>query len=370
MGDPARQATGALRHAATRLIVGVSYGGARPELDYFDPVRRARFKSLVQAFPENQTMTVAAADTAFQSVVVFSEGEGEPGAYWLVNLKDGSADRLGSAYPGVPAEQVGATRFYSYKAADGLALEGVLTLPPGREAENLPVVVLPHGGPESHDELGFDWWAQAYASRGYAVWQPNFRGSSGYGAAFTRAGHGQWGRKMQTDVSDGLAALAKDGIVNPERACVVGASYGGYAALAGVTVQQGVYRCAVSVNGVSDLTAMLYDERAQNGRESVVVRYWTTFMGASRVGDPALKALSPAELASRADAPVLLIHGRDDTVVPLDQSRTMERALKRAGKPVELVVLAGEDHWLSKGATRKAMLEAAVAFVQKHNPAD
>jgi dipeptidyl aminopeptidase/acylaminoacyl peptidase len=251
-------------------------------------------------------------------------------------------------------------------------MHGVLTLPPGRTAHGLPVVVLPHGGPQARDYPGFDWWAQAFAARGYAVFQPNFRGSSGYGRAFVDAGHGQWGRKMQTDISDGLAALAVQGIVDPKRACIVGASYGGYAALAGVTVQHGLYRCAVADAGVADLRQMLKYEDAKSGYDasSSTMRYWKQFMGASSASDDSLDAISPAALAGQADAPILLIHGKDDTVVPFAQSLEMQAALKRANKPVEMVVMPNEDHWLSRPETRLSMLTAAVAFVQKYNPAD
>ena len=137
-----------------------------------------------------------------------------------------------------------------YKAADGLEITGYLTLPNGREAKGLPLIVFPHGGPASRDTLGFDWWAQAMASRGYAVLQVNFRGSDGLGWEFTKAGFGEWGRKMQTDLSDGVRNLTSQGVVDPKRVCIVGGSYGGYAALAGATLQKDVYRCAVSFGGV------------------------------------------------------------------------------------------------------------------------
>jgi dipeptidyl aminopeptidase/acylaminoacyl peptidase len=253
-----------------------------------------------------------------------------------------------------------------WKAADGLDLHGVLSLPPGRPAKNLPLVVMPHGGPEARDFPVFGWWAQAFASQGYAVFQPNFRGSSGYGAAFRDAGLGEWGRKMQTDVSDGMIDLAKRGVVDPRRACIVGASYGGYAALAGVTVQHGLYRCAVSVAGVADLTAMLQYENDRRDGPSAATRYWRAFMG----GWQGLDQISPIKQAAHADAPVLLIHGKDDTVVLFDQSKAMQHALQAANKPVELVVMPGEDHWLSHEDTRVLMLKSAVAFVENYTPPD
>jgi dipeptidyl aminopeptidase/acylaminoacyl peptidase len=214
-------------------------------------------------------------------------------------------------------------RIVSWRAADGLTLSGVLTLPPGRAARALPLVVLPHGGPEARDYPGFDWWAQAYASRGYAVFQPNFSGSGGYDIGLRNAGLGQWGRKMQTDISDGVADLARQGIVDPKRACIVGGSYGGYAALAGVTVQQGLYRCAVSVAGVADLAEMLAYNRDRAGLRSDTMRYWKAFMGVNDSTDDSLNAISPVLRASHADAPILLIHGKEDIRVPINQSERM-----------------------------------------------
>jgi dipeptidyl aminopeptidase/acylaminoacyl peptidase len=262
---------------------------------------------------------------------------------------------------------VGAAKMYSYKASDGLGMEGVLTLPPGSTGKNLPVVVIPHGGPEGSDDAGFDTWAQVFASRGYAVFQPNFRGSGGYGIAFRNAGFGQWGRKMQTDISDGLAALAADGIVDPKRACIVGGSYGGYAALAGVTLQHGLYRCAVSYGGVSDPADMLREE-AREGASKATRRYWRSYLGTEFSGEIS-DAISPRANADKADAPILLVHGDKDTVVLPAQSKDMVSALRRADKPVEYIELENEDHWLSRSATRLQWFKAMVAFVQKHNPA-
>src|SRR5262249_23938626 len=143
-----------------------------------------------------------------------------------------------------------------YAATDGLQIPGYLTLPPGRPATGLPLIVLPHGGPADRDVAGFDWWSQALVAEGYAVLRANYRGST-LGPRFLSAGFGEWGRKMQTDLSDGVRFLVNERIVDPGRVCIVGASYGGYAALAGVTLQSGVYRCAVSVAGISDLRAFV-----------------------------------------------------------------------------------------------------------------
>jgi dipeptidyl aminopeptidase/acylaminoacyl peptidase len=170
---------------------------------------------------------------------------------------------------------------------------------------------------------------------------------------------------MQDDIADAVAWAVREGLGEPGRACIVGGSYGGYAALAGVTLQQGLYRCAVSVAGIGDIPRMLRDTVRESGDDRSLDRAMKREVSAGRD----MQLVSPASFADRADAPILLIHGEDDTVVPFAQSRTMANALKRAGKPVEFVTLEGEDHWLSKSETRLKMLEAAVAFVEKHNPA-
>jgi len=176
---------------------------------------------------------------------------------------------------------------------------------------------------------------------------------------------------MQTDISDGVAALAAAGTIDPKRACIVGASYGGYAALAGVTVQQGLYRCAVFYAGPANLNYLLeYANPKIEDTRTPSDRYLRKFLGAKSNDDSSLHGLSPTRLGDRADAPILLIHGVDDMVVPIAQSREMERALKSAGKLVEFVTLKAEDFYLSRDATRKAMLAAAVAFVEAHNPAE
>jgi|JI10StandDraft_1071094.scaffolds.fasta_scaffold16836_4 dipeptidyl aminopeptidase/acylaminoacyl peptidase len=347
---------------ATRLLVGYMRDGDVPEAVFFDKRRQARMRGTIKAFPGERVRFVGA-DSAFDSLIVLTDGPDNSGTYWRVDIPTGKAVDIGYRYAAIKGADVAPVAMIDYVAADGLALHGVLTLPRGRAAGKLPLVVLPHGGPAARDHAEFDWWAQALASRGYAVFQPNFRGSTGYGPAFQIAGNGQWGTKMQTDISDGVAALAARGIIDPKRACIMGASYGGYAALAGVTLQQGLYRCAVSVAGVADLQLMKADELGV-GPTRVQARNWATLIGARTD----LAAISPAMAAARADAPVLLIHGRDDTVVPYAQSTRMAGQLRAAGKPVELVTLKGEDHWLSRGATREAMLVAAVAFIEKHNP--
>jgi dipeptidyl aminopeptidase/acylaminoacyl peptidase len=340
-----------------------------PRAQFFDPDLLTRFNVTRHAFPGRQVSLVSYS-RGFGRLIVKTDGDRDSGTYWMVDIELHRANPIGQAYPLVQAADVGATSTIHYAAGDGLAIEAVLTLPPGKESKGLPLVVLPHGGPVGvNDEVGFDWWAQAFASRGYAVLQPNYRGSSGYGREFRESAFGQWGRKMQTDLSDGVAALAKAGTIDPQRVCIVGASYGGYAALAGVTLQQGVYRCAVSVAGPADLRSFFLWQQQRHGNQSSATRYWRALVGADSGGDKVMVELSPSLMAAQANAPVLLVHGTDDTVVPIEQSESMASALRRAKKPYELLTLKGEDHWLSHPGTRAAMLKATVEFVEKNNPA-
>jgi dipeptidyl aminopeptidase/acylaminoacyl peptidase len=352
----------------TGLLLGaVATDGKAIKL--FDPKLQGRYDAVQRAFKGEEVDFVSASDD-FSQLVVFTTGPGDSGTYFHVDLTTGKANAVGWSYPTILQSDVGEVREVNYKAADGLDIEGLLTLPPGKPAKNLPLVVMPHGGPEARDYAGFDWWAQAFASRGYAVFQPNFRGSDGFGIAFRDAGFGQWGRKMQTDISDGVADLAKQGLVDPKRACIVGASYGGYAALAGVTLQHGFYRCAVSVGGVGDLSSMLKWDQLRSGEVSELMRIEKAMMGVQSIGDASVAAYSPQRQAAKADAPILLMYGHDDTVVNPQQSLDMAAALKAAGKPVEMVEVADEDHWLTRQPGRIAVVKASVDFVMKNNPPD
>jgi dipeptidyl aminopeptidase/acylaminoacyl peptidase len=208
------------------------------------------------------------------------------------------------------------------------------------------------------------------AAQGYAVLRPNYRGSTTT-QTFQNAGYGEWGRKMQTDLSDGVRYLAKQGTIDPARVCIVGASYGGYAALAGVTLDPGIYRCAVSVAGISDLKKMLvWEKQKENGGTHVGTRSWNRYMGVKGPDDPVLDTISPIKHIDRVKVPVLLIHGKDDTVVDYDQSEVMLKAMQKAGKQVELVTMKKEDHWLSRSETRLLMLQTSMAFLKANNPTD
>jgi dipeptidyl aminopeptidase/acylaminoacyl peptidase len=225
---------------------------------------------------------------------------------------------------------------------------------------------MPHGGPQVYDSVGFDWLAQYVANEGYVVLQPNFRGSGGFGQAFAVAGHGEWGRKMQDDITDGANAMIKMGWVDPERVCIVGWSYGGYAALAGGASTPDLYKCVASVAGVSHLREMLNTERKENGARAAAVTYWQKLIGDPGKDGAAIDAASPALHADRFKAPVLLIHGASDTVVPIRQSVMMNDALKGAGKSVQFIRVAGDDHSLVDNNSRRQVLTALADFLKTY----
>lgn len=348
-----------------RLIGRYALRGEVGRYAFFDAADDAAWQAVLGAYP-GELVDLVSWSGDRRKIVVRVDSPTEGPAFALVDVAARKATWIGPEYVGLKSADVAIKETVRFKAADGLGLSGYLTRPRDRAPAGLPLVVLPHGGPASRDLPGFDWMAQAIASRGFAVLQVNFRGSEGLGPGLLSAGYGEWGRKMQSDLSDGVRHLAGQGVIDPKRVCIVGASYGGYAALAGATIDLGVYRCAVSIAGVSDLRKQIAYSRNRGGAPTE--RYWNRFLGAEDRGDAVLAEYSPAQLAHRAEIPILMIHGKDDTVVPLEQSRIMAEALSKAGKPHELVVFKGEDHWLSRGDTRLQTLEATMAFVEKHNP--
>jgi dipeptidyl aminopeptidase/acylaminoacyl peptidase len=334
---------------------------------FVDPAIQRRWDSTAAALKGTRVRLESYTDD-FSRLLLLTDRPDDGLMYRMLDWSTHRVDPVGDQYAGL--ETYAERRAYSYKAGDGLEIPGFLTLPRGREPKALPLVLLPHGGPASEEGEDFDWWSQALASRGYAVLQPNFRGST-VSQEMREAGNGEYGRKMQTDLSDGVKALVAAGVVDPARVCIVGASYGGYAALAGVTLEPDVYRCAVSVSGISDpgrFVRWVNFEHTREGGDQRPVRYWLRFMGMKDVSDPKFAEISPIDHVDAIRAPVLLIHGKDDTVVPIEQSEKFAEALKARHKPVEFVLLKKEDHWLSHGETRLQMLEETVRFLERHNP--
>jgi dipeptidyl aminopeptidase/acylaminoacyl peptidase len=352
-----------LRDRFTRAPVGVMLGGQEGKIRWLDADAEKQSRMVTAAFP-GKKVSVYSRSESNQRVIAKVESPSSPPVYYLVDLAAKKADIVGEAYPSLANAKLGEVRMLTYKARDGVEVPAYLTLPPGSAGKNLPLILLPHGGPESRDNYEFDWLPQFLATRGYAVLQPQFRGSTGFGEAWRKAGYRQWGLLMQDDVTDGVKAMIEQGVADAKRVCIVGWSYGGYAALAGAAFTPDLYRCVVSINGVSDLPEMLSYEfsRTANGDEADNVAYWRNHIGPAT--DRAVIEKSPARAATQVKAPVLLLTATNDTVVPSLQSEIMARALKILDKPVTLVQIKGDDHWLSQTATRLQVLKETEKFLQ------
>lgn len=344
----------------TSLPAGYRIGGPEPEIVWIDPKLASIQQAVSKAFP-GKTIFIFDRSADYKRIIAEVEGASSPPVYYLIDFAKGSADIIGETYPALADIALGEIQSISYKAQDGYEIPAYLTLPPGREAKSLPLVVFPHGGPYARDTGDFDWWSQFLATRGYVVLQPQFRGSWGFGADLFRAGHKQWGRGMQDDISAGVRDLIAKGIVDPERVCIVGASYGGYAALAGVAFTPELYTCAVSVNGIADIPQLGGHIRERNGDDSLAWRSFQDLIG--NPSDQDIIAFSPSRSIDSIKDPILLIHAANDTVVPPSQSRNFSRLLAEQGRRHEFVELPDEDHWLSSAASREALLKKLEAFL-------
>lgn len=354
---------GAIVDEWTGRVIGASYIGDKLEQRYFDAQRQALQKGVEDAFP-GMSVRIVSWDLAKDKVVLGVEGPRRPEQYYLLDRTTHQTQLMSDTYPGLNDTNLGEMKPFTYKARDGLEIPAYITLPPNKPVKDLPVVVMPHGGPDVRDFIRFDWMAQFLANRGYVVLQPNFRGSSGYGHKYTELGLRQWGLKMQDDITDGVRKLIIDGIADPKRICIVGGSYGGYAALAGAAFTPGLYACAVSWAGVTDLPLQLgTDIRYAGGSHSQTASFWKSRMGENMAQ---LAATSPARNADKVKSPILLLHGKNDTTVELKQSQLMADALMQAGKPVEFVTFEGEDHHLELADTRVRVLKEMERFLKQH----
>jgi len=284
-----------------------------------------------------------------------------PGSVYYYNVQDGTMHKVADMNAAIGTHYLSPVKTVRYKARDGLEIEAILTLPKGLEARNLPIVMLPHGGPWGQDTLDYDYWPQFIASRGYAVLQPNFRGSTGYGEDFERKGEGQLGFAMQDDITDGLRWAVSQGIADPARACIVGASYGGYAAMWGIAKNPDQYRCAISISGVANLRREVNDF-GQSLTSGLSKDAWQRMT-------PDFAAVSPINAIDRIKTPLLLVHGKKDVTVDHSQSVSMFGRMQTAGKNVEFVSLPEADHYFTREPDRIALLKAIEAFLAKHNPA-
>lgn len=345
----------------TSVPVGAMYMDGKPRTAFFDDAStEARlYRSLEAAFDgQSPFITSSSADGKLTLVQVFSDRN--PGDFYVFDTVAKKADYVISRRDWFDPEQMAATRPVSLKARDGLALAGYLTLPRGSEGKNLPTVVVPHGGPFGiYDSWGFDSEIQMLADAGYAVLQVNFRGSGNHGRAFQEAGAREWGGKMQDDLTDATRWAIDQGIANPRKICIYGASYGGYAALMGAAKEPDLYQCAAGYVGVYDLP-MIKSELKRDGKR---LGNWSS----DWVGEDAqLEGRSPNRIADRIKVPVLLAAGGEDEIAPIEHSKRMERALVAAGVPVETLYIPTEGHGFYVEANRKRYYTELLDFLSTH----
>ncbi len=351
-----------------RTIQGVRYSGIRPSYHFMDEQLNEYVQSFVEQFPY-ASAEIVSHDKAWNRIIYHVFDGHSSGVYLIHDRTKDSLERIGYAYSDIPPEAIAAVDIVEYQNRDNTTIEALLTWPVDSTAEtrnNLPMIMMPHGGPAAYDALRFDWMAQYFANRGYAVLQPNFRGSDGYGAEFREAGYGQWGTGMQDDLTDGLDAMVAAGFADPSRICIVGASYGGYAALAGGAFTPEKYACVAAIAPVADLRKFITWVGKRHGKNDSSVDYWKDSIGNPKSERGKLENASPTESAETFTAPVLLIHGDDDTVVPITQTYQMNTALKAADKSVKMVKLKGGDHWLAERETRIQTLKELDEFISEH----
>lgn len=339
--------------------LGVGLQEAQGRVNWTDP-DMAAMQTTVSGLVKGARVGISSLNRDRSRVLLAFGGADTPGGYFIYNRPDKTMQLLGYHNRAIKMRRMHPVSTIRYKARDGLEIEAVLTVPAGRK-DKLPLIVMPHGGPFARDSETWDWWTQFMADRGYVVVQPNYRGSSGYGRQFAKKGEGEWGLAMQDDLNDAVKALADQGIADPARVCMVGASYGGYAAMRAAQRDGKQYRCAVSYAGVSDLNRM--------------IRHQRNFLGSGAQQDwlrdqaPDLKNVSPLNFPEQFSIPILLVHGNEDRVVPPVHSKMMAQKLKAAGKDVTYIVQPEADHHFSRTEDRLEFLKALEAFLAKHNPA-
>ncbi|MDG1733677.1 MAG: S9 family peptidase [Thalassotalea sp.] len=321
---------------------------------FWDKSYNSLKRSIDKAIPDYENYFLGFSKDG-NTYLTLSTSATEPGIYLLGNRAKKSLNPVAYRYNTLTPDVLSAKQRISYDARDGLTIEGYLTLPKTGEGKNLPTIIFPHGGPISFEGSGFDYWSQFFAPRGYAVLQMDFRGSSGYGFDFMQQGIASWGQSMQDDVEDGTRWLISQGVADPDKICILGASYGGYAALMGAIKTPDLYQCAVSFAGVSDVEFLVKSKR----------RFTNYDIVKKQIGDDfdLLKANSPLTHAEKIKIPVLLMHGAKDRVVRVQHSDDMYDELKRAKKQVTYIELDKGDHYLSNANDRLKVFQAMEEFL-------
>jgi len=325
---------------------------------FWDEKYKAFQHSVDKALP-NADNDIVSFSKDEQRYIVYSTSGNSPGTYYLGMRDKKSLNPVAYEYPMLSSTAIAEKKKISYKARDGLDIHGYLTLPVDSVAgQHQPTIILPHGGPIASDNHEFDYWVQFFANRGYAVLQMNYRGSSGYGLEFMRSGLKSWGLSMQDDVEDGARWAITEGYANPDKMCIVGGSYGGYAALMGAVKTPELYKCVVSVAGVTDVAAYVKSFDGFRNYERVKKQVGSDFSE--------LKKRSPYYSAGKINTPTLLIHGTKDRSVGVKQSQKMYKKLLKENKPVTYLELEGGDHHLSNNNQRVEVFEAMDTFLAKY----
>lgn len=342
----------------------VATSGMLPQQVWFDPAWAAMQKQVDVLLP-NRLNTLSGDPQ--RSVLIRSQADVDPGTWYLFDIAKKTLVTIGKVMPGIDPAKMRPMEMMAYRAGDGTSIPAYLTRP-AKSAGPAPMIVLIHGGPVDRNHWEWDAEVQLLADRGYLVFQPQFRGSNGFGRAFQEAGYGQWGKAMQDDITDGVRHLIRTGDADPQRICIVGASYGGYAALWGLVKTPELYRCGVSFAGVTDIAYMFSDwsDRTFNKVSREMLMH--------RVGDKAMSAqlfdpVSPLKHAARIQAPVLLMHGKDDTRVPISHSKKMRDALEQEQKPVTWLAFDEEGHGLRYVRNEILYFQTLLEFIGKHIPA-
>jgi len=336
--------------------------GMKPQIHWFDARWAALQKTVDAALPDSINRIHG---DKHGRVLVHSYSDVDPGRWYLLDTTTSKMREIGAARPHIDPDRMRPMASIRYAARDGLMVNAYLTRPAQAVAAPAPMVVLIHGGPQVRDRWRWDDEVQLLASQGYVVFQPQFRGSSGFGRRFEEAGYRQWGRTMQDDITDGVKHLIEQKIADPARICIYGANYGGYAALWGVIKTPELYKCGASLAGVSDLSAMLagsiFDDSNAVSRE----------LSRLRIGDPKemkaqLDEVSPLLHAARVRVPMFLAHGDKDTRVLSSQSKNMVKALQQLDKPVEWMLLEDVGHRFYWVRDQLKYYRALLAFFKRH----
>lgn len=344
-----------------KTLLGAFVSDSNKPIVWIDPAMVAVQNVFNEAVP-NGRATVESMSSDRTKFLVRVDSPENPGLLYYYDTAQGELTKYAAVNESIGNRKLSPVKLVKYEARDGLSIEAVLTVPRNRGSKKLPLVVMPHGGPWANDGLDYDYWAQFIASRGYAVLQPNFRGSTGYGTEFVKKGEGQMGLAMQDDITDGVKWAVDQGIAAPGRVCIVGASYGGYAAMWGIVKDPDQYRCAISIAGVSNLRREVNDFGGAL-KSNLYRSQWEAMT-------PDFGAVSPIKFVDKIKVPLLLIHGKKDVTVDHVQSEKMYSAMKKAEKEVEFVSLPEADHYFTREEDRVVLLSAIERFLAKNLPVE